>query len=343
MTESIRLETPLLELWLQNLETIEVVDEASVSLARQTARECGARAALSPESIETVALAASELGHNQLRHALIGWMGIAPIERAGIAGVEIVAADRGPGIARPIEAVRGEGTSQGLGAGLPAVFRLMDEVDVDLRLSEGTCIRARKFATPPPHISEVAVMAAPYPGESINGDAALFARERDQLLLCVADGLGHGELARAASDRAIQVALEQSFQPVAQILRACDRTLLDTRGAAMAVAILARDDGRIRHACVGNVTTTLHRNLDRRRFTSTAGFLGSRSNHLRVAAEDVDWCAGDLLVMFTDGFRSEANLFESSLMVHQHPIFTAAYLFERFRRDHDDACVLVAR
>src|SRR5690348_18021281 len=46
----------------------------------------------------TLFRSASELGQNQIRHARFGSLGVRDIERGGIRGIEIVAADRGEGI-----------------------------------------------------------------------------------------------------------------------------------------------------------------------------------------------------------------------------------------------------
>jgi len=48
--------------------------------------------------------------------------------------LELIAADRGPGI--------------GLGVGLAAMVELADELDVDVRIGEGSCIWARKLREP---------------------------------------------------------------------------------------------------------------------------------------------------------------------------------------------------
>src|SRR6185295_18454260 len=87
--------------------------------------------------------------------------------------------------------------------GLSSVLRLADEVDFDVRIGEGTCVFARKLVEPPPHKSEVAIFGRPHVGERISGDDAAFVRDGSSLLIAVADGLGHGSEARAASGAAV--------------------------------------------------------------------------------------------------------------------------------------------
>ena len=60
----------LIARWLgSNAQSIAIYDEASVSSARQRVRDVGQQLDLNKEIIETTALIASELTHNQLAHA----------------------------------------------------------------------------------------------------------------------------------------------------------------------------------------------------------------------------------------------------------------------------------
>src|SRR4051794_31582412 len=99
----------LIERWMHGLDAVPTIDVASVSLARQRAREEGAAAGLGAAVIESAALVASELATNQLAHARRGQIAVRRIARAGVGGVEIVAADLGPGIARLERALAGVG------------------------------------------------------------------------------------------------------------------------------------------------------------------------------------------------------------------------------------------
>src|SRR5262245_8732305 len=127
----------LIARWLgSDIQAIAIYDEASVSSARQLVREAGQQLNLSTHLVENVALIASELTHNQLSHAKQGYFAVRPVERHGVQGLEVVAADLGPGIERPSQAVKGELQSDGrsLGAGLSAVCRIADEVEFDNRI-----------------------------------------------------------------------------------------------------------------------------------------------------------------------------------------------------------------
>jgi len=155
---------------------VPVVDEAAVSLVRQEIRRRGPLAGLTTESVESLAAAASELAHNQLAHAVRGHVALRAVDRGDVPGLEVIAADAGPGIDDPATALRGlPRTSGSLGVGLSAAHRLSDEMDIDIRRGEGTCVRLRRFATPVAR-SEVAILSRRCEGETVCGDDAIALR-----------------------------------------------------------------------------------------------------------------------------------------------------------------------
>lgn len=93
-----------------------------------------------------VATAVSELGSNILKYAKLGFITVSEIKRVGYYGIEVIAEDEGPGI-HDIDVAFTEhmSTSDTLGIGLPAIKRLMDDVQIDSVVGIGTKIIARKW------------------------------------------------------------------------------------------------------------------------------------------------------------------------------------------------------
>jgi serine/threonine-protein kinase RsbT len=95
---------------------------------------------------EAVALAVSELASNLVRYANAGELVLSPTTGPRGEGVEVESRDLGPGIPDLELALRdGFSTGGGLGNGLPAVRRLMDEFEISSTTS-GTRIVARKWS-----------------------------------------------------------------------------------------------------------------------------------------------------------------------------------------------------
>src|SRR3954469_9242530 len=115
--------------------------ERACRSARALARELGFTAA----DAECLSLAVSELAPNLVRHADGGELRLAIVEGARGRGVEVESRDAGPGIADVDLALEdGYSTTGGLGSGLPAARRLMDEFAIASD-DRGTRVVARKW------------------------------------------------------------------------------------------------------------------------------------------------------------------------------------------------------
>jgi anti-sigma regulatory factor (Ser/Thr protein kinase) len=331
--------------WLAGATPLHIVDEAGVAVVRDAARDAGARAGLDVTGRERLAMIASELGHNVRKHVGRGVMAMRAVSRGGVAGVEVVAADRGMGIADPTAALAGalSANGNGLGVGLSAVVRQADELDVDVRWGEGTCVRARIFAGPVAK-SEVAILSRSHPDDPVCGDDATFLRGDADLVVSVVDGLGHGPQAREAAVRAIATVHETSHLPLPEMLARCDGDLLGTRGAVMAVARVDLSAATLEHAAVGNTSTRLHEpDGTARPLLSTAGTLGVSRPTRRLTAERAGFSGSRVLTMVSDGIVTRLDLSGEQALLRRHPILIAHHVMSRFARGTDDAIVLVAR
>jgi anti-sigma regulatory factor (Ser/Thr protein kinase) len=337
----------LITRWLRSdTQPTPIYDEASVSSARQRVRETGRSLNLKNEVIETAALIASELGHNQRLHSKQGYLAVRPVDRLGVKGLEFIAADIGPGIRQPSQAIKGRApTSESLGAGLGAVCRLADEVEFDDRIAEGLCVVARKFETRPAALCcEIAIMGKPFPGEIISGDDGSFFQSETQLLAAVSDGLGHGPEAREASNRAIDVTLKKRHLGPDEIITTLNQELTGTRGCAMSVVRFSKQDRAIECASAGDVHAHLYTRKDAHFFASTPFVVGDRKVPQRkVRIEKTFAEPGSILVIFTDGLKSRTSLKGQLDVLRRPAIEIAQHLLEHDSRPDDDALVLVAR
>jgi anti-sigma regulatory factor (Ser/Thr protein kinase) len=338
------MDTLLIDAWMAGTDPLPTIDDASVSVARELCRARGAELGLDRTVIESAAVAASELVRNHLVHGRRGQFAVLAVERSGVPGLELVAADLGLGIADPERALAGPGPSpRSLGAGLSGARRMTHEMDVDVRWGEGTCVRARIFAEPVPRRREVGILGRAFEEEPMSGDHAAFVRTSGALVVTVVDGIGHGPLARDAADRAVEAWRERAGLSPAAILDACEDELAGTRGVVMAVARLDEDLAAIEHAAVGNVTTRLDGHRRSRSLAGSASTLGARGARKRVAVESGALDDGEVLLMFTDGLTSRAGLSDEADLFREHPIVIAQRLLADFGRTTDDALVLVAR
>lgn len=325
---------------------LNILDRASVSSAREWVRDCARAVGLGDIDTERMALAVSELAQNQLDHARqvharYGTILCREIARNGVGGIEIVAADEGPGLTDPASAIAGLLPGKGLGIGLAGVRRAVDELDMDVRLGESTALTIRKFAAAVRRHPEVAII-----GQGIelpSGDSAVVTRRGDTVWLSVIDGCGHGILARHAADRALTAFASQIDRDcdIETILADLHTALARTRGAAATLVRWEVSSGSLVIGGVGNVTSRLYEsNAAPHSIIPTAGMLGThwvtqpRIHRLAVAPRSV-------LLLATDGIATRLDVVPS--LVGRAAAHIASQVFTTCRKGHDDALVLVAR
>jgi serine/threonine-protein kinase RsbT len=126
-----------------------IVAAVDVERIRREARVLATRAGFDRYQTEAILLAVSELATNLVQHAPGGEIVVSIVSEPDAAGILIQSRDTGPGIS-DVELALSDGfsTSGGLGSGLPAVRRLMDDFTIATS-SSGTFIEARKWLSPP--------------------------------------------------------------------------------------------------------------------------------------------------------------------------------------------------
>jgi anti-sigma regulatory factor (Ser/Thr protein kinase) len=307
-------------------------------------RALGAEVGLDRDTVELMALAVSELGHNQLDHARDGELFLRTIQRDGVQGLEVVAMDRGGGLTDPYGALQGRIAGLGLGVGLASVRRIADELDLDVRLEEGTTVVLRRFAKPLPRRPEVAILARPHPDEPVAGDDAALVQYRDGFLLAVADGVGHGPDARDAAARVVDVVRARAETPLRDLLSHVHDALHHTRGAAVTVARYDSTTERFQVAGIGNVMARLvARGQPARHFAPSAGTLGMRKPRLPIRLADWPLTRGAVLLVATDGVRARMDLASEPQVLLRSAVGIAQHVLENHARPHDDALVAVVR
>jgi serine/threonine-protein kinase RsbT len=128
---------------------VRIEDESGILQARKDARALAADLGFDGTSQTRIATAISELARNILKYARCGEILLRPVSRDGAAGITVVAADEGPGIADLSKAMTdGFSTGHGLGLGLPGTRRLMDDFELASEVGSGTVVTATTWVHP---------------------------------------------------------------------------------------------------------------------------------------------------------------------------------------------------
>ena len=327
---------------------LPVEEPSQAGEARRIASGLAERAGLDEVGRGRVALVVTELANNLGRHATGGVMVLSILQSRGVAGFEVLAIDKGPGMADlPQCLVDGYSTAGTPGNGLGAVSRIADEFDALTEPGRGSVILARLWAAPRPREHPVGELewggvCLPVGGERECGDAwAVVEEASGRSLVMMADGLGHGPMAARASGAAIGVLGRSSGLTPSEVIREAHEATKGTRGAAVAVASIDRGRREVRFSGVGNIAATIIGPEGRHGLLSHSGTVGLNVGRVQEFAHA--WPDGSLLVLHSDGLTAHWKLDRASPLASRHPALIAGALYRDFARDRDDSTVVIAR
>ncbi len=327
-------------------QLLEVGDASDVAEARRVAARLLGQTAFSDLETANVALVATELSTNLIKHAQRGMMVMRLLEQGKDIGFELMALDQGAGISNIAQSMRdGYSTAGSSGNGFGAIKRLASQFDVHSIPDKGTAVLARFWAgRPRPAIKvdiDFGVVHLPMPGEEVSGDGWGVEDLQDKYTCTVVDGLGHGPDALIAARAALATAKEYRDKAPAEIIERAHGSLRSTRGAAVAVAEINLTANVVRYCGVGNISATIIHNEQVRHLVSHNGIVGQETR--KISEFTYPWSAESLLVMHSDGLTARWDLKTYPALVHRDPSLIAGVLYRDFSRGRDDATVLVAR
>ncbi|MDJ0389329.1 SpoIIE family protein phosphatase [Roseomonas sp. E05] len=330
-----------------------VEDPSGVAAARREAVTLAAGQGMGEAGLGAVALVATEMATNLVKHAgrgtlLVGAYGsLAGAAEPDEGGIELLALDRGPGMADVVACRRdGFSTAGSAGQGLGAIARQSALFEIFSRPGQGTAMlariprRARPGPAPAPAgQAEWGAVSVALAGQEVCGDAWGVRALPDGLEVVVADGLGHGPAAAQAATAALRCFFGLSGRGPAAMLEAMHGELRPTRGAAAAIARL--QGMTVTFAGLGNIAGVVLGGGEVRRMVSMNGTLGHAARRFQDFACTLP--APPLLVLHSDGIANGWRLEDYPGLSVLHPSLIAAVLYRDFGRARDDATVLVAR
>ncbi len=324
----------------------QVDDPAVAASARAGAARLAARFGFDETRAGQLAILASEVASNLSKHARDGRLLLRALRHGRRAGVELLAIDRGPGMADfPAAMADGTSTAGTLGIGLGAIARIASHYDVYSLPGRGTALSAVLWSDQDGHDPSVRTLAGvtrAYPGEQRSGDAWAWRATASGPLVLVADGLGHGPLAAVAADACVRAFLDAPGDEPAELLRLAHASIGHTRGAAVAVAAVRAGQRKVEFAGVGNIAAAVvNRAGARRGLVCLPGIVGYGSPRFRQFSEPLE--DGWLLVLHSDGLSDRWDLGAYPGLRDHDALIVAATLLRDAGRATDDASVVVAK
>lgn len=316
-----------------------IEDSSQVGHARRSAQKLAEEHGFDETDAGRVALVATELTSNLLKHAAHGELHLRALPRPDGFGIELLAVDRGQGF--DLDACLADGFSTGgtQGIGLGAVSRLANAFDVysDQR---GTVLLARLYRRDdkapdlPFGVSQHSLHNDP-----ACGDVWHLHLAGASISALVIDGLGHGLEAELAARAGEQAFAQAPFTAPTQLMDELHHAMGGTRGGAVAIAQYQASSGRLSFTGIGNIGASLINPERARGLASHPGIVGTQ--YRKAQSFDYPHVNGHLLIMYSDGLQSRWNLQDYPGLVHRHPAVIATVLHRDFCRGRDDVTVIV--
>lgn len=320
-------------------QVLLIEDNSQIGHARRTAQQLAEALGFDAVDAGRVALVATELASNILKHAIRGELHLRVFDDPGFTAMEIIAVDRGPGFDLHASLRDGFSSVGTQGIGLGAIERQADVFDVHVD-GRGAVVLTRFFArNGQTKDLRVGVNQHSLHDDPACGDVWSLAVQGQRISGLIIDGLGHGEDAEVAARAGEVEFIRQPFDTAERVLEDMHHAMKGTRGGAAALVQFDAAGGGLRFVGIGNIGATLIDEDKNRGLASHPGIVGLQFR--KAQAFEHSLVNGQLLVMYSDGLQSRWNLRDYPGLIYRHPAVIAALLHRDYCRGRDDVTVLV--
>lgn len=328
-----------------SLAAYDVVESSQAGAARRGAMSLARGMGLDEVEVGRVGIVVTEATTNMVKHAEGGRLLVQPIVNGEGSGVETLALDSGPGLARIADVMRdGFSTSGTPGTGLGAIRRQSSQFEMWSAPGKGTALLSRVWTGEQVHSPArfaIGGLSVPMRGEDLCGDGWARREDEERTTLLVVDGLGHGPLAHDAARAAIAAFRTASDGAPQAIMEDLHGALRSTRGAAAAVVRLDPVLSRATFCGVGNIEASIVHAGGVHHLVSHFGTLGHQIR--KIGAFEYDLPPDATVVLHSDGVTRRWDFADYPGLLEHHPALVAGVLYRDHQRARDDATVVVVR
>ena len=322
-------------------------NESAIILLRSKLAALAHRIDIPDIKREKMLLVASELVHNNIKHAegrglIQVWQQPGPI-------LDILTLDYGPGIADLAKAEEdGYSTSNTFGKGLGAIRRLSDESYIysqpehfgQTKKWSGTVFLARFILGKHKDFQplKTGVFSRSLSDKRYNGDRIYWRKNGNFLRWLHLDGLGHGEDAQTAT--ANLSGFLSNSDKLESILKKVDRQLSNTRGAVGIISEIDLVQRKLHLIGVGDMHAHVYDQEEMQLISFVPGILGKE--HRSTSPVSASLGKRALIVTASDGIRRNWDTENFSGLFTHHPQLIAYTLGNIMGRISDDQSVFVS-
>ncbi|MBN1642733.1 MAG: SpoIIE family protein phosphatase [Anaerolineae bacterium] len=145
------------------------------------------------------------------------------------------------------------------------------------------------------------------PGNTVSGDTFLYREDPRHTLVALIDGLGAGQDAYAAAQRARACVRQHCDLALTDLLMRCHAALRGTRGAVMMLMRVEHDCGTVSFAGVGNVGVRAFSEAPIAPL-SRHGIVGYQLREVR--GYSYPYAVGDVFILYSDGIAASFRVDE---------------------------------
>lgn len=331
---------------------IQVSHFSDAGEARRVIKTIALELGFDTNASEEMAIVASELATNLVKHAVRGQIILTPLEENGDQGIEIESQDEGPGFNDVEQAISdGYSTTGSLGYGLGTVNRLMDQFDIHSKpgTGNGTIVTCRRWKrnhiiSPQSFPLSFGIATRARGNKGLNGDDYVILQWNRSAMVAVIDGLGHGKDAQTAAQAAREYVKSHYDQSLGSIFRGASRACRATRGVVMSVARFDFESRPIKlhYAGVGNIETRVFDGPSTMRLAVQRGVVGLHTIEPAVTLHDWD-PEHYVLVMHSDGLTNRWHWDDFPELHSVQACQAARMLLYNLASKDDDATVIVVK
>jgi serine/threonine protein phosphatase PrpC len=176
--------------------------------------------------------------------------------------------------------------------------------------------------------------------EYVNGDTGFVNVEEQHLFVGIFDGSGHGPEAHAIAQSSRFFLEKNRTSPLPELMTLLHEHLRGTRGGVGIIGVVDYAPLQFRYVAMGNVVLRKFGNVSKRQITQD-GIIGY---HIRTPREEsLALMPGDILVLHTDGIKSEFSISDYPEILKDNAETIANNLIKLFGKNNDDATCVVIR
>jgi len=261
---------------------------------------------------------------------------------------EVICIDSGAGIKDINHSMKdGISSKNTLGQGIGSILRLSNFAQIYSLPNWGTIVYSQFLNSLDSVKSSnsntlVRCINVAMPGEKVSGDGGSVRHVGNKTLVFLGDGLGHGEFAKEAVDKAIETFTNSNYAEPSEIIREIHAAVKKTRGLVGTIGVLDHQNKEWHISGIGNIATRMQRGLEYKNYTSYNGIIGLNIPG-RIENNQYEMEKFQQLILCSDGIKTRWDLMHYPTILKYDPMILAAAIYKDHSRRTDDMTILIVK